>query len=167
METFLNYIGDNYDNVKGNLITLCNGFNNVLFDEDIFHDTIIKVDEKLGKNKLPNIDYEKYMCKSFRTNLIREKLYHRNSMTDHTFDFSECKIPFTIDYVEHTVDFGSLIQILHKKFGMKLTLAYIDWLSGYSIKEVMIKHEIDSGYYYMKQITNYLRSYYKNEMMLY
>ena len=52
METFLNYIGDNYDKVKRNLLKLCNGFNEELFDEDIFHDTIIKIDKHLGKKLL-------------------------------------------------------------------------------------------------------------------
>ena len=83
METFLNYIGDNYDKVKRNLLKLCNGFNEELFDEDIFHDTIIKIDKHLGKKLLNDCEYEKYMCKSFRTNLVREKLYHRNSKTDY------------------------------------------------------------------------------------
>lgn len=167
METFLNYIGDNYDKVKLNLNKLCNGFNNILFDEDIFHDTIIKVDENLGKKILKPTDYEKYMCKSFRTNLVRDKLYHRNSMTNHTFDFAEYEIPFTIDYVEHTIDFGMVINILDKKFGQRLTRAYIDWLSGYTIKEVMDKHDLDSGYYHIKQMTNYIRGYYENNMMIY
>lgn len=167
METFLDYIGKNYYDVKLNLNKLCNRFNNLLFDEDVFHDTIIKVDENLGKKLLSDKDYEKYVCKSFRTNLVREKLYHRNSMTNHTFDFSEYNIPFTLDYVEHTIDFNMVINILDKKFGMTLTKAYIDWLSGYSIKDIMVKYEIDSGYYHIKKMTDYIRGYYKNQMMIY
>lgn len=167
METFLNYIGDNYDKVKSNLTKLCSNFNNYLFDEDIFHDTIIKVEKNLGKKILLPDEYEKYMCKSFRTNLVRDKLYHRNSMTDHTFDFEGYDIPYTMNYVEHTIDFGLVIQILDKKFGMRLTRAFIDWLSGYSIKEIMDMHDIDSGYYYIKQMVNYIRSYFKNQMMIY
>ena len=167
METFLNYIGDNYDKVKRNLLKLCNGFNEELFDEDIFHDTIIKIDKHLGKKLLNDCEYEKYMCKSFRTNLVREKLYHRNSKTDHMFDFSQYNQPFTKDYVEHTIDFNMVLKLLNQKFGLKLARAYIDWLSGYNIKEVMIKYEIDSGYYWVKKITNFIRGYYKNKMMIY
>ena len=59
METFLNYIGDNYDKVKRNLLKICNGFNEELFDEDIFHDTIIKIDKHLGKKLLNDCEYEK------------------------------------------------------------------------------------------------------------
>lgn len=167
MGTFLNYIGDNYNEVKLSLNNLCNGFNKILFDEDIFHDTIIKVDKILDKKILPENDYEKYMHRSFRTNLVRDKLYHRNSMTNHTFDFSEYKIPFTEEYVEHTIDFNNVIKILDKKFGMTLTKAYIDWLSGYSIKDIMYKYEIESGYYYIKKMTEFIRGYYKCDMMLY
>ena len=31
----------------------------------------------------------------------------------------------------------------------------------------MIKYEIDSGYYWVKKITNFIRGYYKNKMMIY
>lgn len=167
MDTFINYIGDNYDIVKYKLSKICSNFNGILFDEDIFHDTIIKIDDRLGKKILNDNEYEKYMFKSFRTNLVRDKLYHRNCMTTHTFDISEYETPYTLKYVEHTIDFGLVIKILDKKFGETLTRAYIDWLSGYTIKEVMDKHDIDSGYYYIKQMTNYIRGYYKNSMMIY
>ena len=167
METFLNYIGNNYDNVKRNLLKLCSGFNEELFDEDIFHDTIIKIDKNLGKKLLNDCEYEKYMCKSFRTNLVRDKLYHRNSKTEHLFDFSQYDQPFTKDYVEHTIDFNMVLNLLYQNFGLKMARAYIDWLSGYNIKEVMIKYEIDSGYYWVKKITNFIRGYYKNKMMIY
>lgn len=168
MSTFMNYIGDNYNDVKFNLNKLCNCFNDILFDEDIFHDTIMKADSTLGQKNLTPNEYERYMYKSFRTNLVRDKLYYRSSMPHHSFDLGlEYKMPFTEDYVEHTIDFNSAIKILDKKFGMRMTKAYIDWLSGYSIKDVMIKHEIDSGYYHIKKMTEYIRGYYENEMMLY
>lgn len=163
--SFMNYLADNYNIVKKKLQILCNGYNEILFDEDVFHDTIIKVNNILLK-PLNNDSYEKYLCKSFRTNLVRDKLYFRNSMTEHTFDFEGIE-PYTFSYVESTIDFENVIKILDKKFGINLTKFYIDWLSGYSVKEAMVKDCVDSGYYYIKLMTNYIRSYHTNGKILY
>lgn len=161
-QTFIQYMGDNYYPIKNKLQNICNGFNNILFDEDIFHDTILKIDSVLLKKCLPDNDYEKYMCKSFRTNLVRDKLYHRNSMTEHTFDFDGIE-PYTLPYVVHTIDLKQVISILDKKFGSRYTRAYIDWLSGYNINEL----NIESAYYHIKQMTNYIRSYRIHDNLLY
>lgn len=164
--SFMEFIGDNYYQEKSKLQKLCNGYNSILFDEDIFHDTIIKVNDVIDtKHYSPEV-YDRYINKSFRTNLVRDKLYHRNSKTEHTFDFSSIE-PYTYSYVESTIDFGNVINILTEKFGYKLTLFYIDWLSGFNIKEAMEKNNVDSGYYYVKQITDYIRSYHINGKIIY
>ena len=46
-QSFLEYIGENYYNERAKLEKICQRYNNMLFDEDIFHDTIIKVSESL------------------------------------------------------------------------------------------------------------------------
>lgn len=164
--TFMQYMGDNYYNIKNKLQLLCNGFNDVLFDEDIFHDTIIKVDTAIDTKRFDKSVYEKYMCKSFRTNLVRDKLYHRNSMTDHPESWDGIE-PYTLPYVEHTIDFGYVIKILNKSFGVTLTKAYIDWLSGYTVKEIANNYDLDSGYYYITKMTNFIREYHKKDFMIY
>ncbi len=163
--TFFKFLEDNYNTEKDKLKKICSGFNNILFDEDIFHDTIIKIDSTLNRNLKDN-EYHKYLCKSYRTTLVRDKLYFRNSMTDHTFDFDGIE-PFTRPYVDATIDLCNVINILDKKFGVGLTKFYVDWLSGYNIKEAMSINNIDSGYYYIKQMTDYIRRYNINGRILY
>ena len=80
--TFMNYIEENYYSIKRKLKRVHNGYKEVLFDEDVFQDTILKVNESLKeKQQFTKEVYEKYFCESFKRNLLREKLYHFNSMT--------------------------------------------------------------------------------------
>lgn len=164
--SFMDFIGKNYYIEKSKLQKLCNSFNSLLFDEDIFHDTILKVNDIIDTKHYSEEVYDKYMKTSFRTNLIRDKLYHRNSMTDHTFSFEGIE-PYTYSYVESTIDFNLVIELLNKVFGEELTLFYIDWLSGYDINEAMKKHNINSGYYYIKKITSFIRSYHDDGKIIY
>lgn len=164
--SFLDFIEKNYYVEKEKLKNICGKFNSLLFDEDVFHDTIIKVNETISNKRYSPEVYDKYMKVSFRTNLIREKLYHRNSMTEHTFNFEGCE-PYTYSYVESTIDFNMVIDLLKRKFGEKITLFYIDWLSGYDINTSMKKNHINSGYYYVKKITNFIRGYHKNGKIIY
>lgn len=161
-QTFMEYIGDNYYSVKTKLSDICKGFNSILFDEDVFHDTIIKIDGKLLKDRFSRDLFEKYMCKSFRTNLVREKMYHRNSMTDYVCSFNGIE-PYTMPYVLQTIDFKIVISTLDKKFGHSYTRAYVDWLSGFPIGEL----GIDSPYYHIRKMTEYIRSYKTNNEHLY
>ena len=165
-QSFLEYIGENYYNEKAKLEKICQRYNNMLFDEDIFHDTIIKVSESLKSRCLMSKAYDAYMEKSFRTNLIREMLYHRNSKTDHGFNFDIIQ-PYTDSYIESVIDFDMVIEIMNNSFGKSLTLFYIDWLSGYDIKEAMKRHDVKSGYYHIKRMTNFIRNYNINGKMIY
>lgn len=42
-QSFLEYIGENYYNERAKLEKICQRYNNMLFNEDIFHDTIINL----------------------------------------------------------------------------------------------------------------------------
>lgn len=50
--TFFEFINDNYNQEKNKLKNLCGKFNTILFDEDIFHDTIIKVNDIIRLSSL-------------------------------------------------------------------------------------------------------------------
>ena len=90
--TFMNYIEENYESLKRQLKRVHNGYKEVLFDEDVFQDTILKVNESLKGRLLSKEVYEKYFRQSFKRNLLREKLYHFNSKTDKVYDFEEIDV---------------------------------------------------------------------------
>ena len=156
--TFMNYIEENYEVIKRKLKKVHNGYNDVLFDEDVFQDTILKVNESLKGKQCSKEVYEKYFCGSFKRNLLREKLYHFNSMTDKVWDFEEVDV-FENKFIESEIDFKLVIETLKEEFGEKLTAVYIDWLKGYKIKELIEKYNVKSCYYHIEKMTEFIRNF--------
>lgn len=158
--TFMNYIGENYESIKRKLKRVHNGYKEVLFDEDVFQDTILKVNESLKEKQFPIEVYEKYFCESFKRNLLREKLYHFNSMTDKVYDFEDIDISEN-NFIESKIDFKLVVEKLKKEFGDKFTEIYIDWLKGYKIKELIEKYEVKSCYYHINKMNNFIKGFVK------
>ena len=159
--TFMNYIGENYESIKRKLKRVHNGYKEVLFDEDIFQDTILKVNESLKEKQFPREVHEKYFCQSFKRNLLREKLYHFNSMTDKVYDFENVDISEE-KFIESEIDFKLVVKVLKEEFGDELTEIYIDWLKGYKIKELIEKYEVKSCYYHINKMTDFIKTFLKN-----
>ena len=159
--TFMNYIGENYESIKRKLKRVHNGYKEVLFDEDIFQDTILKVNESLKEKQFPIEVYEKYFCESFKRNLLREKLYHFNSMTDKVYDFEDIDISDD-KFIESGIDFKLVVETLKAEFGEKFTEIYIDWLKGYKIKELIDKYDVKSCYYHINKMDDFIKEFLKN-----
>lgn len=88
-EVFLNYINENYDSVKSTLQIL-SGQRHQAFDEDIFHDTILrchKTIEKRGelKDKTP-YGITSYLIRSYFTNILEDKRSAKNAKRDLNYD---------------------------------------------------------------------------------
>ena len=154
--TFMNYIGENYYSIKRKLKTIHNGYKEILFDEDVFQDTILKVNESLKDKQFTKEVYEKYFCESFKRNLLREKLYHFNSMTDKVYDFEDVDVPEE-KFIEFEIDFELIVKVLKKEFGEELTEIYVDWLRGYKIKELIEKYEVKSCYYHINKMNEFVK----------
>jgi uncharacterized protein YjcR len=156
--TFMNYIEENYESIKRKLKRVHNGYKEVLFDEDVFQDTILKVNESLKDKQFTKEVYEKYFCQSFKRNLLRENLYHFNSMTDKVYDFENVDM-FIDEFFESKIDFKLVVKTLKEEFGDKLTEIYIDWLKGYKIKELIEKYEVKSCYYHINKMTDFIKNF--------
>lgn len=157
---FMNYIEENYESLKRKLKRVHNGYKEVLFDEDVFQDTILKVDESLKGKQCSKEVYEKYFCQSFKRNLLREKLYHFNSMTDKVYDFENVDI-FNDEFIESEIDFKLVVETLKKEYGELLTDIYIDWLKGYKVKELIEKYNVKSCYYHINRMNEYIKNFLK------
>ena len=160
--TFMNYIGENYESIKRKLKRVHNGYKEVLFDEDVFQDTILKVNDSLKEKQFPREVHEKYFCQSFKRNLLREKLYHFNSMTDRVYDFENVDVSEE-KFIESEIDFKLVVKVLKEEFGDELTEIYIDWLKGYKIKELSEKYEVKSCYYHINKMTDFIKNFLKSK----
>ena len=158
---FMNYIEENYESIKRKLKRVHNGYKEVLFDEDVFQDTILKVNESLKEKQFSKEVHEKYFCESFKRNLLREKLYHFNSMTDKVYDFENVE-ESEEKFIESEIDFKLVVETLKREFGDDLTEIYIDWLKGYKIKELIEKYEVKSCYYHIKKMNEFIKDFLKN-----
>jgi hypothetical protein len=160
--TFMNYIEENYYSIKRKLKGIHNGYKEVLFDEDVFQDTILKVSESLKEKQFTKEVCEKYFCESFKRNLLREKLYHFNSMTDKVYDFEEVDEPED-KFIEFGIDFKLVVERLKAEFGDSLTEIYIDWLKGYKVKELIEKYNVKSCYYHVNRINDFVKEILKDK----
>ena len=158
---FMNYIEENYDVLKRKLKKFHNGYKDVLFNEDVFQDTILKVNESLKGKQFSKEVYEKYFCQSFKRNLLREKLYHFNSMTDKVWDFEEVNLSEE-KFIESEIDFELVVKVLKEEFGEDLTEIYIDWLKGYKIKELIEKYNVKSCYYHINKMDEFIKDFLNN-----
>ena len=159
--TFMNYIGENYESIKRKLKRVHNGYKEILFDEDVFQDTILKVNDSLKEKQFPREVHEKYFCQSFKRNLLRENLYHFNSMTDKVCNFEDVDM-FDEEFIESEIDFKLVVETLKAKFGDKLTEIYIDWLKGYKVKELIEKYNVKSCYYHINNMDEFIKNFLKN-----
>lgn len=157
---FMNYIEENYYSLKRKLKKIHNGYKEILFDEDVFQDTILKVSGSLKEKRCSKEVFEKYFCKSFKRNLLREKLYHFNSMTDKVYDFEDVDILEDV-FIESGIDLKLIINTLKAEYGDKLTSIYIDWLKGYRIKELIEKYEVKSCYYHINKMNDFIKDFFK------
>ncbi len=158
---FMNYIEKNYDVLKRKLKKFHNGYKDVLFNEDVFQDTILKVNESLKGKQFSKDVYEKYFCQSFKRNLLREKLYHFNSMTDKVCDFEYTDV-LEDKFIESEIDFKLVVEVLKEEFGEELTEIYTDWLKGYKVKELIEKYNVKSCYYHINKMNDFIKDFLNN-----
>lgn len=76
------------------------------FNEDVFHDTILKCSEKEWSEDVTDEDLLNYLFMAYRTNLIREGQYACNKYTVITDDFPD--IP--LNDIEDNYDYYDLID---------------------------------------------------------
>lgn len=76
------------------------------FNEDVFHDTILKCSEKEWSEDVTEEDLLNYLFMAYRTNLIREGQYACNKYTVITDDFPD--IP--LNDIEENYDYYDLID---------------------------------------------------------
>lgn len=87
-ERFLSFVSRNYDRLKTKMVKYCVS-KGVVFDEDVYSDTILKIHDKIEKEGMTDETengYENYIFMSFRTNILRERQYSRNKSSDDNID---------------------------------------------------------------------------------
>jgi len=121
MDNFMEYMGKNYTSIKKQLQQYKN------FDEDVFHNTIIRcneiADENVLKFRSPN-DMYRYFIGAYKTNLLREKMYyyqknvtHPDEMTDNGAETgADAAVDITIINDDIRLTFGERLQQAYMRY---------------------------------------------------
>lgn len=130
--------------------------NKVAFDEDVFHDTLLKCIEQLNNKELKQEDVIAYIISSFKTNILRDGQYARNSKKSDNDPYIII-IPVS---EKNKIDIGLVKEQLYSVFETLEADIFSDWLEGYTIKELNEKYEIKNARYIIDQIKDYIKQYY-------
>lgn len=127
------------------------------FDEDLFHDTIIKCMEQLDSKELTKNEIISYIVSSFKTNMLRDTKYARNSKKTEDDAYS-ILIPIND---KDKIDIGMVKDNIYKIFGEDKSNMFSDWLSGMTIKEINEKYDTKKARYIIDDIKAYIKQHYK------
>jgi hypothetical protein len=127
------YVNQNYNSFRRELSAYCRK-SGLVFDEDVFHDTLIARVEKVNDLK----KFKNYLFVAFKTNILREKNYSRNAMRS---ELPEQWDKMT-DNTEASVIWSQLKEQLEKKFGKELIEMFVEHMNGSSIRELELEYNI-------------------------
>lgn len=127
------------------------------FNEDIFHDTLLKCIEKFENKDMENdSEFVSYLRSAFKTNIMREKLYFRN--------LQSADVPLENIYKPTTPHYNiDMVLVLNKveiEFGKLQCEQFQEWVEGASIKELNEKYNISN----MRYVIDKIRKYVKKEL---
>lgn len=152
---FLSYIGDNYNQIKKRLMFWCYK-NKQKFSEDVFHNTIIQCNETTLNNNLTfkdeNIAFA-YIFQSFKTNLIREKLYANNKPKEEVKEYDKID---NRNSIEEECDMNIIKESVVNNFGEKSYDILIEHINGENTNDLQEKHNIKNMKGKIKKIKNFI-----------
>lgn len=155
------FISEKYELIKKTLKKDLRGNRNLSFDEDIFHDTLLKCIEKYDEiNFKTDEEFISYIIVSFKTNLKRDKLYAVNSKRyDGEIEYFASEFRDSNDNSD--IDINFLIEEIINNFDEESTNKFIDWLiNQMTIKDINKKYNCDNSRYTIDKIKDYIKKNY-------
>lgn len=152
------YINSNYKSIKKMLKVEWRKMETSEFDEDIFHDTLIKCMDKFNDKDFIEDEFRAYIVSSFKMNVIRSKQYYNVSMksNDDVETLDSC-ISNKLN-----VDYNIIIRDVREMFGDENCEKFLDWLENKSIKEINETYNCNNSRYLIDKIRNYVKDKYKD-----
>ena len=154
-----NYIEANYDNIKTLLKKEWFKMKHKNFDEDIFHNTLIKCMDKFNSTMFNENEFMAYLVSSFKMNVIREENYFINSTKDNK-DVNTIKKEI---FDNSNIDYNNLLIDICENFNKEYTNIFQDWLDGCTIKELNQLYNKKNCRYIIDKIRKYILENYTRE----
>jgi len=156
------FISTNYDKVKASLIREWYKRETTEFDEDVYHDTLIKCIEQLKNKDLEPSEIMSYIVVSFKTNMLRDKTYACNKYRAND-EIETINIETTS---KNDIDFNLILSSIYKKFGKDYHEIFLDWLDGMTIKELNEKYDKTNMRYVIERIKDFIKKTFKQDMLI-
>lgn len=154
------YINNHYNEIKRTLKKEYRKLNTSDFDEDIFHETLIKCIEIFEtKETFNENDFMPYIITAFKTNVIRSAQYFSNSMKSNT-DVENINVE-TNNKID--IDFNLILNDVKNTFGYENYEKFMDWIENKSIKEINENYNCNNSRYIIDKIRNYINKTYNND----
>lgn len=159
---FLSFVGNNYTIIKRKL-SFWSYRNGQKFNEDVFHNTILNCNDTI-KNR--NIIFKNsnevfaYIFTSYRTNLLRNKLYADNKIKNEIVESIKIK---NENYIIEKCDNSIIKDNVINEFGEKSYNILLEHLNGETTKELQEKHQIKNMKEKIKKMKDYISNKFYKE----
>ena len=150
---FMRFINDNYLYIKSKISIA----SKAKFNEDVFHDTVLKSYDLLVDNKIdiPNeTNAMAYLYSAYRLNVYRYRLYSNNKPK---LEIEETHKIYD-NGAEYKCDIILIKEKLNSKFDNKIIDIFLEHLAGSSINHLQEKYNINNLKYKFKLITSYIKN---------
>lgn len=151
------YVQENYYKIRNILRNDFRKYNQLEdFNEDIFHDTLLKTIYTLGDAEVDD-SIISYFMTAYKTNFVRHKeyaYYKYKEDCENILDFDS-----EITDMSDTLDIDFMYDAIKKHFGSEYTKYFKEWCDGYSIAEIQERYGINDLYYRFKLIKKFIKSY--------
>lgn len=136
------------------------------FNEDIFHDTLIKCMETLNDETCKNMDDTsliKYTYSAYKTNMIREKQYSRTKLTTYTD-----KLPDVLIY--DNIETNDILNNIHNRivelYDEQTYDEFYDWIfNNKSVKEIETEYNDTKLTYKFKKINTIIKKEFGEDIL--
>ena len=147
------YINANYDNLKHILMCEWRKISKAPFDEDIFHDTLLKCMSAFENKPIKNDgEFKAYLVSAFKNNIFRDKAYHRNAKS---MDIDVEAIQIPINPISN-IDKDIIIEAVKKRFGEIPSQQFEDWMNGGTIQRINTKYNCTNARYTIENISKFV-----------
>lgn len=160
--SIIDFISTNYDKVKASLTMEWYKREKAEFDEDVYHDTLIKCIERLKNKNFEPSEIMHYIVVSFKTNMLRDKTYACNKYRA-TDDIETIKVETDS---KNDFDFNLILSSIYKKFGKNYHEIFLDWLNGMTIKELNKKYDKTNMRYVIERIKDFIKKTFKQDILI-
>lgn len=152
------YINSNYDSIKRMLNNEWRKMESEEFNEDIFHDTLIRCMDKFTDRDFIEDEFKAHITSSFKMNVIRSKQYFDVSMRSDT----DVETVDSLVSDKFNCDFNIILEDVKDTFGEESYEKFLDWLEDKSIKEINETYNCKNSRYLIDKIKDYIKKKYNN-----